>query len=112
MHAWTLRRRRHSFRRHLRHPSRLGDLQLDLLLYLDHTMSSMTTRLAMSRLARVQAASHGHPMTTGLDSASGIDYFVSWAAAELPLNQAQGHYTERLAMPRGWVVVRHETLRA
>ncbi len=58
-------------------------------------MSSMATKLAMSRLARVQAVSHGHPMTSGIDK-SVMDYFVSWAAAELP--SAAEHYTEELAL--------------
>jgi hypothetical protein len=35
---------------------RIARLDLDLVVYLDHTMSSKTTRLAMSRLAPVQVS--------------------------------------------------------
>ena len=76
--------------------SRVGALRLDVLLYLDSTMSSMATKLSMSRLARVQAVSHGHPMTSGVDKGV-MDYFVSWAAAEL-LPSAAEHYTEELVL--------------
>lgn len=70
-------------------------LQLDLLLYLDSTMSTSIQQLLMSKLARVQAVSHGHPVTTGIPR-SVVDYFVSWGAAELPT--AQDHYTEELLL--------------
>ena len=75
----------------------IGDMELDLLLYLDLTMSRSLTYLAMSRLARVQANSHGHPMTSGIDD-SVMDFFVSWGAAELEYDEAKQHYTERLAL--------------
>uniref|UniRef100_A0A7S2DQ81 O-GlcNAc transferase C-terminal domain-containing protein n=1 Tax=Haptolina brevifila TaxID=156173 RepID=A0A7S2DQ81_9EUKA len=74
---------------------RIGRLELDMLLYLDMTMSGMVQQLGMSRLARVQANTHGHPMTSGIDR-SVMDYFISWGAAELP--SAQDHYTEALAL--------------
>lgn len=64
-----------------------------MLLYLDLTMSMMAHRVAMSRLARVQAVSHGHPTTSGIDR-SVMNYYISWGAAELP--DAQQHYTEQL----------------
>ena len=76
--------------------AKIAALKLDLLVYLDLTMSTMTTRLAMSKLARVQANTHGHPVTSGI----GVDvmnYFISWAAAEVDDNP-QDHYTERLVL--------------
>lgn len=79
----------------------IGALQLDLLLYLDLTMSPFATRLAMSRLARVQATSHGHPLTSGLwprARGGSLDYYISWAAAELAPAVASAHYTEELAL--------------
>jgi predicted O-linked N-acetylglucosamine transferase (SPINDLY family) len=56
-------------------------LDLDILIYLDLTMSSVATRLAMSRIAPVQATSHGHPITSGIDPAV-MHYYISWAAAD------------------------------
>lgn len=73
----------------------IGALELDVLLYLDLTMSSMAHRLGLSRLARVQAVTHGHPLTSGFGRAS-MDYYISWAAAEVPT--AREHYTERLEL--------------
>eukprot|EP00729_Bicosta_minor_P009248 gene9248-1518_t len=51
----------------------------------------------MSRLAHVQVNSHGHPMTSGIPSTI-MNYFVSWAAAELPEAAASKHYTEKLVL--------------
>ena len=75
--------------------AQIGALKLDVLLFLDLTMSQMATTLAMSRLARIQATSHGHPTTSGIDG-SVMHYYISWGAAELP--SAAEHYTERLAL--------------
>jgi predicted O-linked N-acetylglucosamine transferase (SPINDLY family) len=63
--------------------------------YLDLTMSTMTHRFAMSKLARVQCVSHGHPLTSGIPSHV-MNYYISWGAAELPT--ADDHYTETLAL--------------
>lgn len=52
----------------------------------------------MARLAPVQANSIGHPITSGHDR-SVIQYYISWAAAELPLEVSQTHYTEELKLP-------------
>jgi hypothetical protein len=68
-------------------------LDLDILLYLDLTMSPHATRVAMARLARVQATTHGHPVTSGIPS---VDYYISWGAAEL--ESAQSHYSENLEL--------------
>ena len=78
----------------------VAGLKLDLLLYLDGTMAKMCRRIAMSRLARVQAVSHGHPVTTGIPR-NIMQFYVSWAAAELPLEESRHHYTEELALLPG-----------
>ena len=67
------------------------DHQLDVLIYPEVGMDSLTAKLASLRLAPVQAASWGHPHTTGLPT---IDYFLSAEALE-PAG-AETHYTERL----------------
>eukprot|EP00536_Pseudo-nitzschia_multiseries_P008923 jgi/Psemu1/257683/estExt_Genewise1Plus.C_2370016 len=75
--------------------------ELDMILYLDMTMSTYMRRLGMGRLAPVQLNSHGHPMTSGIPRDT-IQHFVSWAEAELPLEQSQAHYTEELQLiPHG-----------
>ena len=75
----------------------IGLLNLDLLLALDSTMSSYCQRALMSKLAKIQAVSHGHPVTSGIDREF-VDFYVSWAAAELDYETAQTHYTEKLML--------------
>jgi protein O-GlcNAc transferase len=73
----------------------LAARQLDALIYPEVGMDTMTVRLASLRLAPVQAASWGHPETTGLPT---IDFYLSGEALEPP--QGQANYTERLiALP-------------
>jgi len=67
------------------------DARPDVLIYPDIGMGPMSTKLASMRLAPVQAASWGHPETTGLPT---IDYYLSAEALEPAA--AQAHYTEHL----------------
>ncbi len=68
---------------------------LDVLIYPEIGMDPLTVKLASMRLARVQAATWGHPETTGLPT---IDHYLSAEALEPP--HAEAHYTERLvALP-------------
>jgi protein O-GlcNAc transferase len=64
---------------------------LDVLIYPDIGMNPLTAQLASSRLAPVQAASWGHPETTGLAT---MDLYISAEALE-PANASQ-NYSERL----------------
>ena len=70
---------------------RIADTEPDILFYPDIGMDPVTYFLAFARLAPVQCASWGHPVTTGMTT---IDYFLSCDAAEPP--DAEAHYTERL----------------
>lgn len=72
------------------------DCRPQVLIYPEIGMDPMTARLASLRLAPVQAASWGHPQTTGLPN---IDYYLS--AQDLEPDGAQQHYTEQLVpLPR------------
>lgn len=89
-------------------------LNLDVLLYLDLTMSAIATRVSMARLAPVQANSHGHPMTSGV---AAVDYFISWGAAELEHEIANEHYSEELILlnpnvPHQYYTPRHKNGRS
>lgn len=64
---------------------------LDVLLFTDIGMDAVTYFLAFSRLAPVQCATWGHPITTGIDT---VDYFISAADAET--GDSDRHYTEQL----------------
>lgn len=66
---------------------------LDLLYFADVGMDTLTYSLCMSRLAPVQCATWGHPVTTGSPV---MDWFLS--ARELE-TAGEPHYTERLALP-------------
>lgn len=86
-------------------PRRIGkdieELKFDMIFYPELTMSSIVRRLGMERLAPVQINSHGHPVTSGHPREI-VQHFVSWAEAELPLEQSQTHYTEELQLiPKG-----------
>ena len=63
----------------------------DILLYPEVGMDPTSCALAALRLAPVQAASWGHPITTGLPT---VDYYLSGELIEGP--QAESHYRERL----------------
>jgi protein O-GlcNAc transferase len=63
----------------------------DVLIYPEIGMDPMTVKLASLRLAPLQAASWGHPETSGLPT---IDWFLS--AQDLEPDGAQAHYSETL----------------
>ena len=65
--------------------------QLDVLIYTDLGMEGLTWSLAFSRLAPVQAAMWGHPVTSGLET---VDYYISSDLAEAA--DADANYTEQL----------------
>lgn len=69
----------------------IADEDLDVLVYLDIGMEPQAYCLAVSRLAPVQCATWGHPVTSGLPT---IDYFLSSDLME-PAD-ADSHYTEKL----------------
>ena len=79
---------------------RIGFENFDLILYLDSTMSVITSKILMSKLAKVQAVTHGHPVTSGVDSDI-VDYYVSWEGAELDYEKSKHHYTEKLILLPG-----------
>jgi protein O-GlcNAc transferase len=74
----------------------VSDTRMDVLVYPEVGMDSTTLRLASLRLARLQLAAWGHPISTGLPT---IDGYLSAEAFEP--EGAEAHYTERLIrLPR------------
>jgi protein O-GlcNAc transferase len=69
----------------------IGEANLDALIYPEVGMEELTIQLASLRLAPLQAATWGHPETTGLPT---IDLYLSADAFE-PVG-AQDHYREQL----------------
>jgi predicted O-linked N-acetylglucosamine transferase (SPINDLY family) len=71
-----------------------ADEDLDVLCFTDVGMDALSYTLAFSRMAPIQCATWGHPVTTGSPT---MDYFISSALLEMP--QAASHYTESLVEP-------------
>jgi protein O-GlcNAc transferase len=69
----------------------IAELGLDILVFADVGMDTLTQTLAYSRMAPVQCVTWGHPDTTGSPA---IDYFVS--SRLLEPDEADDHYSERL----------------
>jgi predicted O-linked N-acetylglucosamine transferase (SPINDLY family) len=69
----------------------IAKTNLDALIYPEIGMDATSKGLACLRLAPLQAASWGHPETTGLST---IDYFISAELLEPP--HAENFYTEKL----------------
>lgn len=69
----------------------IGEDRPDAVLYPEIGMDPITLELAARRLAPLQAASWGHPVTTGLPT---IDLYFSGELLEAP--NADAHYRERL----------------
>jgi predicted O-linked N-acetylglucosamine transferase (SPINDLY family) len=76
---------------------RIATLELDLLIFPEIGMDALTYYLALSRLARVQWTTLGHPCTSGLSS---IDAYLSYETLEVP--GSERFYSERLIrLPEG-----------
>ena len=71
--------------------ARIAADDLDVLVHPEVGMAAITYTLAALRLAPVQCAGWGHPVTTGSDA---IDYYFTCAAMEPP--DGASHYVERL----------------
>lgn len=69
----------------------IREASLDVLVHLDAGLDPRNGVLAALRLAPVQAAFYGHPVTTGFDS---VDYFLSGDLLETAHSDA--HYREKL----------------
>ena len=67
--------------------------QIQILIYTDIGMDAQMTLMAALRLAPIQCAALGHPITSGLPT---IDYYLSRVLME-PDN-GQEHYTEKLVL--------------
>ena len=72
------------------------DAKLDVIIYPDLGMNARTFAMAGMRLAPLQCAGWGHPVTTGHDN---IDVYFSVREMEPP--EAEEHYSERLVMLPG-----------
>jgi len=71
--------------------SAIREAALDVLIYPEIGMDPLTLKLASMRLVPVQAASWGHPETTGLPT---IDFYLS--AERFEAADSDRHYSERL----------------
>ncbi len=75
----------------------IASFEQDILYYPDIGMEPVSYFLAFARLAPVQCAGWGHPVTTGIPA---IDHFLSWRLHE-PVGAAD-HYSEPLTLFDGF----------
>ena len=85
-----------------RQPARaeIVDWCCNILVYLDLWMAIQMNKLAVEKLALIQMATHGRPVTSEIPSYI-MDYFISWSAAKLDPKIAQAFYTEELILLPG-----------
>ncbi len=74
----------------------IAEARLDVLTFADIGMESLSYALAHARLAPVQCATWGHPVTTGIST---VDYYISSDFAEP--DDAAEQYSERLVRLSG-----------
>ncbi len=71
------------------------DLKLDVLVYCEIGMDPKSFFLAFMKLAKIQINTWGHSDSSGIDT---IDYFFSSKLYELPYEESQTHYSEKLIL--------------
>lgn len=71
------------------------DMKLDVLVYCEIGMDPKSFFLAFMKLAKIQINTWGHSDSSGIDT---IDYFFSSKLYELPYEESQTHYSEKLIL--------------
>ena len=75
--------------------NKFESLKLDILVYCEIGMDPKSYFMAFMKLAKIQINTWGHSDTSGIDS---IDYFFSSKLYELPYDESQQHYSEKLVL--------------
>ena len=70
-------------------------MKLDILIFCEIGMSNISYYMAYMKLAKIQCNTWGHSDTSGIDS---IDFYFSSKLYELPYDEAQTHYSEKLIL--------------
>jgi predicted O-linked N-acetylglucosamine transferase (SPINDLY family) len=73
----------------------LTKMKLDIIIYCEIGMYPTTYWMAQMKLAKIQCNTWGHSDTAGIDT---INYFFSSKLYELPYEEAQTHYSEKLIL--------------
>lgn len=73
----------------------LENLKLDILVFCEIGMCNFSYLLSFMKLAKIYINTWGHSDTSGVDT---IDYFISSKLYELPYDEAQTHYSEKLIL--------------
>ena len=73
----------------------LTKMKLDIIIYCEIGMYPTSYWMAQMKLAKIQCNTWGHSDTGGIDT---IDYFFSSKLYELPYEEAQTHYSEKLIL--------------
>jgi predicted O-linked N-acetylglucosamine transferase (SPINDLY family) len=73
----------------------LTKMKLDIIIYCEIGMYPTSYWMAQMKLAKIQCNTWGHSDTAGINT---IDYFFSSKLYELPYEEAQTHYSEKLIL--------------
>jgi hypothetical protein len=74
---------------------KLSQMKLDIIVYCEIGMFPLSYWMACMKLAKIQCNTWGHSDTSGIDT---IDYFFSSKLYELPYEESQTHYSEKLIL--------------
>lgn len=86
------------FRGNILEGKSLFNNNFDMVFYPDIGMNVESRFLCNLRLAPIQVTTNSHPVST---FGSEIDYFITGKDSELPIDQAQQHYSEKLILIPG-----------
>jgi predicted O-linked N-acetylglucosamine transferase (SPINDLY family) len=88
--------------KHIILPTKLNEIKdiltkekFDIIVYAEIGMHNISYMMAMLKLAKIQCNTWGHSDTSGIDT---IDYFFSSKLYELPYEEAQKSYSEKLIL--------------
>ena len=73
----------------------ISEHKFDIIVYCEIGMSNLSYYMSFLKLAKIQCNTWGHSDTSGIDT---IDYYFSSKLYELPYEEAQTHYSEKLIL--------------
>ena len=73
----------------------LSGYKFDIIVYCEIGMDQIAYLMACMKLAKIQCNTWGHSDTSGIDT---VDYYFSSKLYELPYEESQTHYSEKLVL--------------
>jgi predicted O-linked N-acetylglucosamine transferase (SPINDLY family) len=73
----------------------VSEYKFDIIVYCEIGMNNLSYYMSFLKLAKIQCNTWGHSDTSGIDT---IDYYFSSKLYELPYEESQQHYSEKLIL--------------